>query len=239
MECLMKRTIGFVFKAGFFCGFYLLASLSFGAPILFSGLSVDGHPVSGSAEFTLNAGADTVTVKLTNTTTLTNDAGELFTGLDFTLGGLTPSMNTATGDTGIQRSVDSAGGFTDTGSPQNLGWALVSLGSGDYQLKFNGSNAKGSIIGPPSGGNYSAATNSIKNNNGHNPFAAEMASFTLSVPNLEANTPVVAKVFRYGTGLDPATGTIVPPGGGGIPEPASLVLLLMGAAGALGRRLRS
>jgi hypothetical protein len=192
------------------------------AIITFSGQSSDGHAVSGSADFTLNAGADTVTVKLTNTTTTTLDAGELFTGLDFSLGGLTPAMSSATG---IQRTVASDGTFVDTGAAQNLSWMLVGLGGGSYQLNFN-PNAKDAIIGPPTAGSYSGANSSIKGNNGHNPFAAEMAVFELSVPGLEADTPVSVSTWRYGTTLDPAT-----------PEPLSGVLLLLGMAClACGRR---
>jgi hypothetical protein len=200
------------------------------ALINFSGFSSDGHPVSGSAEFTLNAAADTVLVKLTNTTSLTLDAGELFTGLDFSLGGLTPAM---TSDTGIERDVAGSGSFTDTGSPQNLTWSLVSQGGGTFQLNFN-PNAKHAIIGPPTAGSYAAAGGSIKANNGHNPFAAEVANFVLSVPGLEANTPLSVTTFRYGTTLDAATGDIT------IPEPTSLLLLtLSGMVGAFCNRRRS
>jgi hypothetical protein len=190
-------------------------SVSSAAIINFSGFSSDGHPVSGSAEFTLNAGADTISVKLTNTTTTTLDAGELFTGLDFSLGGLTPAM---TSDTGIQRTVAANGTFSDTGTAQNLSWSLVSLGGGSYQLNFT-PNAKDAIIGPPTMGSYSLADGSIKDNAGHTPFAAEMALFELSVPGLEADTPVQVTTWRFGTRLDPA-----------IPEPLSGHLLLMGIA---------
>src|SRR6476469_8693347 len=102
------------------------------ALISFSGTGSDGHSVSGTADFTL--GVNAVTVKLTNTTATTLDSGELFTGLDFKLGGLTPSL---TSKSGIQRTVTDSGSFSDTGSAQNLSWSLVSLGSGNYQLNFN------------------------------------------------------------------------------------------------------
>ncbi len=198
------------------------ASSAFAATIPFAGFSSDGHPVSGSADFTLNAAADTATIKLTNTTTTTLDAGELFTGLDFSIGGLTPTLSSVTG---IERTIDGTGAYVDTGSAQNLTWSLVSLGNGMYQLNFN-PDAKSSIIGPPIAGNYSGANGSIKGNPGHNPFAAQMAVFELSVPNLETNTLVSVKTFRYGTTLDAAT---TPPGGD-IPEPTTCFLALIGAA---------
>jgi hypothetical protein len=196
-------------------------SVALGAPILFSGFSSDGHPVSGSVDFSINAGADLLTVTLANTTATTLDAGELLTGLDFMLGGLTPSFTSAMG---IQRTVNGSGGFSDTGVPQSLSWSLSDLGGGNHQLNFN-PNAKDSIIGPPTAGSYNVANPSVKGNGGHNPFAAESAVFVLSVTGLEANTPIVVKTWRYGTTLDAAT-----------PEPASCVLAALASAGLLARR---
>jgi hypothetical protein len=217
------------------CGIATLPASA--ATVFFSGTSSDAHPISGSIDFTVNGAADTITVKLTNTTATTLDAGELFTGLDFTVGGLNPTM-ASTADTGIQRTVVGDGTFSDTGLAQNLTWQLDSLGGGTFQLNFN-PDAKDSIIGPPSGGNYAGATGSIKGNGGHNPFAAEMAQFVLNVPNLEDNTPVVAKVVRFGTTLDAATVFIPDPTGDPVvPEPASWILLSGCAALAL-RRWRS
>lgn len=206
----------------------LIASPAPAAFYLFSGNSSDGHAVSGSANFTLGAG--TVTVQLTNTTTTTLDAGELFSGIDFSFGGLVPTLATATG---IQRTVGSNGSFTDTGIAQNLSWSLESLGSGLFQLNFN-PNAKDSIIGPPTAGSYSGANGSIKDNNGHNPFAAQTATFVLDVPGLNANSPLNVSTFRYGTTLAPATGTIT-----STPEPATWMVwggILAAAAVAFGYR---
>jgi hypothetical protein len=198
------------------------------ALISFSGTSSDGHAISGKADFTLGAG--TVTVKLTNTTATTLDAGELFTGLDFNLGGLTPSL---TSKTGIERSVTGSGSFSDTGSAQNLSWSLVSLGSGNYQLNFN-PDASDAIIAPPLGGNYSGTNGSIKGNAGHNPFAAESATFVLTVPGATTATPVNVTTFRFGTTLDPATSVTT----NLVPEPTTCVLLVMGLIAAAWNRVR-
>src|SRR5215471_15142559 len=135
------------------------------ATISFSGASSDGHAVSATADFT--PGTNTVTVKLTNTTANTLDAGELFTGLDFSLGGLTPTLSAKTA---IERTVNGNGTFTDTGSAQNISWSLIPNGGGSFELNFN-PDAKDSIIAPPSGSAYTA-NSSINGNNGHNPFAA-------------------------------------------------------------------
>jgi hypothetical protein len=94
----------------------------------FSGTSTASHPITGTAGFTLSPGS--ATIKLTNTTVKTFASDELLTGLDFTLAGITPTISSKTG---IERTVDGSGGFTDTGSAQNLTWSLVSLGGGSFQ----------------------------------------------------------------------------------------------------------
>jgi hypothetical protein len=195
----------------------LVASSSVNAaPMLFSGTSSDGHAVTAIVNFVLNDVTDTVSVTFQNTTSLTLDSGELITGLDFSIGGLTPTL---TSDAGIQRTVDGAGVYVDTALPQDLSWSVASLGSGDYQLNFN-PNAKDAIIGPPTTGSYASANGSIKGNVGHNPFAAELAQFQLSVPGLLPSSTVQLLTFRFGTTLAPATGTVTP-----LPEPSAGGLL--------------
>jgi hypothetical protein len=209
-------------SASCFILWLILSGAAAAATISFAGTSSDGHPVSATAEFTPNPGADTLAVKLTNTTLLTLDAGELFTGIDFSLGGLTPALAS---DTGIQRTVAADGSFGDTGTALNLTWSVNPLGGPNWELNFT-PDAKDGLIGPPTAGTYAAANGSIKDNGGHNPFAAQVAGFVLSVPGLEANTPLSVTAFRFGTTLDPGIGIITfnTP----VPEPSSLALAFAG-----------
>jgi len=224
-----KRHAAHTLRSVAFSVTLFIASQASAAPMLFSGTSSDGHPVSAIVDFILNDATDTVSVTLTNTTATTLDSGELFTGLDFTIGGLTPTLTSATG---YQRTVDAGGVYVDTGSPQNLSWSVAAQGGGVYQLNFT-PNAKDSIIGPPTAGSYAGANGSIKDNGGHNPFAAEEAQFELSVPGLGPNSVVELLVFRYGTTLAPATPTITP-----FPEPASFALAAMGLVAVAAQRRR-
>jgi hypothetical protein len=208
----------------------MLAPATRGASIQFSGTSADGHAVAAVVDVTLNPVADAIDLTLKNTTALTLDAGELFTGIDFIISGLTPSLAWAAG---VQRTVNSSGAYSDTASPQSLSWSIASLGSGVYQLNFN-PNAKDGIIGPPTAGSYAAANGSIKGNAGHNPFAAETASFQLSVPGMPADAELRLLTFRFGTSLAPATGTIT-----SVPEPGGgFVAGVLGAGLYVTRRVR-
>jgi hypothetical protein len=202
------------------------------------GLSSDGHPVSATADFT--AVGDLVTVKLTNTTATTLDAGELFTGLDFSISGLTPVLGSRTAKL---RTIFADGTSSTTPTALSLSWSLANLGGGMWQLNSN-PNTEHGIVGPPTAGTYAGADGSIKGNAGNNPFAAEMAVFKLNVPgfSLAPFPSVVVKAFRFGTNLAPATGVITRPGTGvESPEPATVTLLLLAAAGAtlaVGQRRR-
>src|SRR5262249_50971441 len=177
---MISKYCGWVCACVLIVAITITAAVASATLISFSGTSSDGHAVSGAADFALSAGSAAIT--LTNTTATTLDAGELFTGLDFSLGGLTPSLMSKTG---IERTVAGGGTYSDTGIAQNLSWSLASLGGGRYQLNFNPDAADG-IIGPPSAGSYSGANGSIKGNSGHNPFAAQTATFVLNVPSLTA-----------------------------------------------------
>jgi hypothetical protein len=188
------------------------------ALIPFSGMSFDGDNVSGTADVT--PGTNTLTIKLTNTTAITNDAGELLTGLDFALGGLTPTLTSATA---IKRTVNENGSFSDASGAVSISWQLVSVGNGGYQINFN-PNAKDAILAPPFGSvpNYSGSNASVRGNPGHNPYAAQLATFIFNVPGMTAASQVNINVFRFGTGLQAAQRIV--------PEPAAVALLMMGLA---------
>jgi hypothetical protein len=187
--------------------------------------------LSATAEFMFDATLDKVTVILTNTTASTYDAGDLLTGVRFSVGGLTPTVDSATGFT---RSVNGSGVFTDSGSAASLTWSIDPTRTVGiiHELDFN-PDAKHAIIGPPTAGSYSGATGSIQSNNGHDPFVALTATFVLDVDGLLDTTPFTLDSFLFGTEREIATGDIsIPedptPSSLDAPEPASLAVWAIG-----------
>jgi hypothetical protein len=186
---------------------------------MFHGVGGDGHSVSATVDFT--SAGDVLTVKLTNTTATTHDVRDLLTGVDFDLNGLTATLLSLTG---VSRTVNDDGTFSDSDAAHDLSWSLKSHGD-IWQLNSH-PNAEDAIIGPASGGNYAGASQSIRGNPGHNPFAAEMIIAQLNVPGLSgASLPaIVVRGFGF-AGVSSANSTITPSGSLEIPEPATFGLM--------------
>ena len=205
-----------------------------------------GVPVSASADFTTSNGQ--VVLTLQNTTVHTADAGQLLTGVRFTLAPTPGSAATLTAATAIPRDIDGAGNYVDGPSQSILGTWESGFSSGVYQLDFN-PNAEFGIVGPADGetasiaGNYSLANGSIKGNPGHNPFTAKSATFTLSSAGITDTTAITGVTFIYNTALStliPGT-PVTPPPPSSVPEPSTVGfgLAMLGACGAARRRKMS
>ena len=207
-----------------------------------------GSPVSSTADFTTSNGQLVLTLQ--NTTVHTANAGQLLTGVRFTLAPTPGSPATLTTATAIPRNIDAAGNYVDGPSQSILGTWESGVSGGVYQLDFN-PNAEFGIVGPADGetatiaGNYSLANGSISGNPGHNPFTAKSATFTLSSLGITDTTGITGVTFIYGTALStliPGTpGTPTPPPPSSVPEPSAVGfgLAILGACGTTRRRKMS
>lgn len=201
-----------------------------------------GVPITSEASFNTSAGQ--VILTLQNTTLHTADAGQLLTGIRFSLSPNPITTATLTSATAIPRVIADDGTYVDGLSQSILGTWESSLSAGVYQLDFN-PNAEFAIVGPADGetastaGLYSA-NGSIHGNPGHNPFTAKSATFTLSSAQITAGTTIGSVSFIYNTGLSNViAGTPVPPNQTvPVPEPSTIGfgLALVGACGAARRR---
>ena len=201
-----------------------------------------GVPVTSTASFTTTAGQ--VALTLQNTTVHTADAGQLLTGIRFSLSPNPITTATLTSATAIPREIAVDGSYVDGLSQSILGTWESGISAGVYQLDFN-PNAQFAIVGPADGETASSAglytgNGSINGNPGHNPFTAKSATFTLSSPEITAGTTITRVSFIYNTALSyvvPGTPS-TPPAPPAVPEPSTVGfgLAILGVCGAARRR---
>lgn len=209
----------------------LCAATAFGGTNTYTaiGTSSGGGPVNGSATFVTSL--NSITVTLSNFLANPKTVAQNISGLVFTLS-IPPSLSpTLSSSSGTELTVASNGSYT-IGSSVSSGWSLTSSGS-TLTLNVLGTPTapKHTLIGPSnngtySGGSYSNANSSIAGNGPHNAFLKGDLTFSISAPGVTAATTMTGATFFFGT----APGNIL-----AVPEPSTWMLLLVGAAGAVGR----
>jgi hypothetical protein len=200
-KCLPKRTL--IIAAG------ALAVLGMGSEIAPAhagsityvtppGSSTSGGPVDASAEFVTSAGSLVIT--LNNLEANPKDVAQNLSDLVFTVSNGSLSGETLSSSSGQVITVDKNGTFT-LGSTVSTGWALSTSGTTTGTLDVLGTSTapKHLIIGPPgSSGTYSNANSSIAGHHAHNPFLNQIATFTISAPNVSDATSISAVTFSFG-----------------------------------------
>ena len=207
--------------------------------------TINGLPVSATANLAGTAGTNTLTLVLTNTSLGHTSVAQALVGFQFTIcdaqGQLLPIVVTGiSAQTGRAIVFNGSTTATDVGDSgvDNLGWGLNAT-LGVTALGFTGPNGTNppdeSILGPANSGlTYTGANTSITGTSSHQPFVNETATFTLTLSgNLPEGFCICPGVtFFFNTDGTPLTN---------VPEPASMLLLgtgLLGVAAGVRRRIR-
>ena len=208
--------------------------------------TINGLPVSATANLSGTAGTNTLTLVLTNTSAGHTSVAQALTGFQFSIcdaqGNLLPitvtGISSQTGRAIVFNGTTTATDIGDSGV-DNLGWGLNAT-LGVTALGFTGPNGSNppdeAILGPANSGlTYTGANSSITSTSSHQPFVNETATFTLTLsgdlPEGFCICPGVT--FFFNTDGTPLTN---------VPEPMTMLLLgsgLVGVGTAVRRRRKN
>ena len=209
------------------------------------GATNGSDPVNAEADFTTAAGSITITLK--DLQANPKDVAQLLSDLSFTVGnGGSLTGSAQTGASSQELTVNGNGTFSigaNLTTVAAVGWVYTTTSSTGTLDVLQGPGHAGPahlIIGPPGGPTYANANGSTAGNGPHNPFLNQSVTFTITAPNVSADTTIREAIFSFGT----TEGASLIPGVSTVPEPSALVLGLvgLGLVGSIGfyrRRCRS
>ena len=169
-------------------------------------MTPDGSAVSGqgvNAQALFSPGDGFITVTLANLQSDPISAGQLLSGLAFTLDGGQTAGNLGPSAANI-RKIARGGKFTDFG-PSSTGWALAEGFNGGLRLcvlctDLGGVGPSHLLIGDPApSGLYASANASISGNKPHNPFTNGPATFLIYIPGVTSDTQILSATFYFST----------------------------------------
>jgi len=175
--------------------------------------SINGQPVS--AEVSVETLGNTIQLVLTNKQANPTNSTQCLSGVQFRLS-TGQTSGTVMTSSAMERIIGN-GTYTDGGFVET-GWTLARAGS-DLLLDDSQGAPKHTIIGPSNLANPYASGSSALNDNSHNPYLANSATFTLSVPGVTAASSIKSVAFQFNTSDCSTIPGVV------VPEPVEFALL--------------
>jgi len=217
------------------CCAFLCGSGAFAGTNTFTatGTSSGGQTQNASAIFVTGPG--TLSITLNNLISNPRGIGQDISGIFFTLSNGATS-GSLTSSSGIELNIFRNRHYS-IGPTVSTGWALtLSGGSLVLQVLNTPEAPEHTIVGTSSngtysGGTYSKANSSLTGNGPHNPFLESGATFNLALSGVTSSTSVTRATFIFNTA---AGDTLGGKNLNTVPEPATEMLLLVGALSAAG-----
>jgi len=160
-------------------------------------ISIGGQ--TSDAEAVVTTGAGVLNITLRNLEADPISVIQCISGLGITLSG-GQTTGSLTSSSGLARTVNSGGSFTD-GSAVPTGWMLTGSLPGISLDVLGTTTGPAHLVigGPGTGGTYDLAKGSIAGNGPHNAFLAGDVTFSINVNGLTSNDKVSSVLFQFGT----------------------------------------
>jgi len=190
-----------------------------------AGATTSDGSVNAQAFFTLNTGS--ISLTLNNLFQNPTADGQLLSGINFNVSGVSGSGNLTTTNSGNLSTINADGSYSAGVSNPLTRWEASKSGTAISLTTLSGDKPNSLIIGPDSAGGFTQAGRYNNANSSiiqHDPSILGSATFNIVIPGVTPGSTLSSVNFQFGT----AAGSNLVPGTPASPVPLPGALLLFG-----------